>query len=147
MQLVTTPDSERNRPFRDPRIRSEQFVQRVRTKGVRLLQEFRGMSRAPRSPGDDDDITGLRAGPEEDSIFRHAAEGRPRDREEGRFLRVASEDRNVEFPHAFLDALREAAEETRHRCRRHGKRCDEPEGSRSRAAMSLRLTAVAYHPI
>src|SRR5438552_859627 len=47
------------------------------------------MSRAAEVSGDDDHVAGLRAGPQEDPVFPYASEGRPRDREDRRFLRVA----------------------------------------------------------
>src|SRR5207253_9276895 len=95
----------------NPRIRSEQFVQGVRPKGGRLLEEFRRMSRAAEVSGDDDHVAGLRAGPQEDPVLPYASEGRSRDREDRRFLRVAPEDGDAELARAFLDALRQAAEE------------------------------------
>src|SRR5437773_11118647 len=90
------------------------------------------MSRAAEVSGDDDHVAGLRAGPQEDPVLPYASEGRPRDREDRRFLRVPPEDGDAELAHTFLDTLRQPAEELDVRVGGHRERRDETEGSRSR---------------
>src|SRR3989442_9099289 len=69
------------------------------------------MPGAAEVPRDDDRVARPRPGPEQDAVLPHPAEGGARDREDVRFLRVPTEDRDPELPHAFLHPVREAPEE------------------------------------
>src|SRR2546425_9067389 len=69
------------------------------------------MPGAAEVPRDDDRVARPRPGPEQDPLPPHPAEGGARDREDVRFLRVPTEDRDPELPHAFLHPVREAPEE------------------------------------
>src|SRR6266540_2083299 len=119
-------------PVGDPRVRPKDLVEGLRPRRRRVLEEPHRGARAAEVSRDDDHVSRLRAGPQEDAVLPHAAERRARDRDRVRLLRVAAEYRDAELPHALLHALCEPAQELDVRGGGHRERRDEAEGPRTR---------------